>query len=286
MKKASIPEWVTGFVDAEGCFFVGVHKHPGTSTGYRIQVEFSVKQHSKDIDLLYALKQHFQCGSVGVNKQNIAYWRVSKVSDLLNHVRPHFERYPLQTKRSVEFTKFVEICTLLQDRVHWTPEGFEQVRSLVPALRHPRTGEPGEGPPVRSYGKLHPQWIVGFFDGEGCFSASISDRGVVSCSISVKQGAVDLGLLKGLRDYFGCGSVHLDPRTNVAVWIVNGKNQLRQHVLPFFEKHPLKSKRNVEFKRFRKLCLESKRINQYSASEIAVLRERVRDLHAEPAEDQ
>jgi hypothetical protein len=90
---------------------------------------------------------------------------------------------------------------------------------------------------------------------------------------------MDFGLLHRLRDFFKCGSVHLDKGTNVGVWLVHGMRQLRASILPFFEEHPLKSKRNVEFKRFRKLCLRVKRINKMSANEIAELRQCVRNLH-------
>ena len=38
-------EWVVGFVDGEGCFFVGINRHPEMTSGYQVLPEFTVVQH-------------------------------------------------------------------------------------------------------------------------------------------------------------------------------------------------------------------------------------------------
>ena len=60
-------KWITGFVDGEGCFFVGINKHPDMSTGYQVLPEFTVVQHERDVQLLHALKAFFDCGVVRTN---------------------------------------------------------------------------------------------------------------------------------------------------------------------------------------------------------------------------
>lgn len=266
------PHWITGFIEAEGCFFVSVDAHPSTKSKRRIRVEFSVTQHQRDIHLLYALKACFGCGTVSVKKNNVARWRVFGACQLLDKVLPHFDRYPFKGKRLVECERFREICALLTRQVHLTHDGFEKVAGLVAQFRTvalPKT-------PV----SLHPQWIVGFFDGEGCFSASITQKGFLKCSVSVKQHALDIALLNSLKAYFKCGSVCLDKNTNVAVWIVTGMEQLRTAILPFFESHSLKGKRKVEFVRFRRLCLGTKRMNLLNLEKKTQLKKDVANLHS------
>src|SRR6266849_4307180 len=56
--------WVTGFVDGEGCFFVGINPHPDMTTGFQVLPEFTVVQHERDVQPLHALKAFFGCGVV------------------------------------------------------------------------------------------------------------------------------------------------------------------------------------------------------------------------------
>ena len=46
------PEWVVGFVDGEGCFFVGVNRQPTMKVGWQVLPEFRVVQHERDIAAL------------------------------------------------------------------------------------------------------------------------------------------------------------------------------------------------------------------------------------------
>src|SRR6266849_6424588 len=48
-------EWITGFVDGEGCFYVGVNPHSDLKTGYQVLPEFTVVQHERYVQLLHAL---------------------------------------------------------------------------------------------------------------------------------------------------------------------------------------------------------------------------------------
>ena len=60
-------QWVVGFVDGEGCFFVGINPHPEMTSGFQVLPEFTVVQHQRDIQLLHALKKFFGCGVVRSN---------------------------------------------------------------------------------------------------------------------------------------------------------------------------------------------------------------------------
>jgi RNA binding exosome subunit len=46
------PNWITDFVDAEGCFYVRVSKNKSYKRGWEIQVVFQIKLHIRDKDLL------------------------------------------------------------------------------------------------------------------------------------------------------------------------------------------------------------------------------------------
>jgi len=65
--------WISGFVDGEGCFSFSIFRNKGMSS---VQGEFTVVQHKKSIQVLYALKEHFGCGVVAVNHGDRSHYRV------------------------------------------------------------------------------------------------------------------------------------------------------------------------------------------------------------------
>jgi hypothetical protein len=106
--------------------------------------------------------------------------------------------------------------------------------------------------------RLEPQWIVGFVDGEGCFHVGISEHADMKAGyqvlpeFTVVQHERDVQILHALKDYFGCGVVRSNHGNRMA-YRVRGKEHLLERIIPFFEKHELKSKKRVDFQKFRKV---------------------------------
>jgi hypothetical protein len=122
MKMKLNPYWITGFIDGEGCFNLDVHVKQDMKWGIQIQPEFTVVQNELDIEVLYALKDFFNCGSVTVNrkdKNGIRYhYRVKSVRHRTDHILPFFEKYPLHTKKANEFQIFKQICLHMSQNFH------------------------------------------------------------------------------------------------------------------------------------------------------------------------
>jgi hypothetical protein len=57
--KTLDPQWIAGFTDGEGTFYVGINPHTEMTAGFQILPEFRVVQHERDIQLLYKLKSFF-----------------------------------------------------------------------------------------------------------------------------------------------------------------------------------------------------------------------------------
>ncbi len=120
------PDWVVGFVDGEGCFYVGVNPHPEMSTGYQVLPEFRIVQHERDIQVLYALKRFFRCGVVRRNHGDRFELRIRKLS-CLEQVVAFFEKHPLRTKKQVDFVKFAKIIRRMVEGRHLTREGLREI---------------------------------------------------------------------------------------------------------------------------------------------------------------
>ena len=124
-------QWIVGFVDGEGCFFVGINPHSEMTTGYQVLPEFTVVQHERDIQLLYALKDFFGCGVVRTNHQERMAYRVRGLKHLKERIIPFFETHPLKSKKQLDFTKFRKALMLMTQGEHLKSEGIEKIRAIA-----------------------------------------------------------------------------------------------------------------------------------------------------------
>ena len=127
-------QWITGFVDGEGCFHIGINKHPEMTAGYQILPEFTVVQHESDVQVLYALKSYFKCGVVRVNHGDRMCFRVRSIEHLLQIIIPFFEQHSLKSKKRIDFEKFRDVLLVMQSKQHLTLEGIDRIKSIADAM--------------------------------------------------------------------------------------------------------------------------------------------------------
>ena len=124
-------QWITGFVDGEGCFYVGINKHSDMTAGFQVLPEFTVVQHKRDVQLLYALKNFFGCGVVRINHGDRMAYRVRGKNDLLEYIIPFFIKFPLKSKKASDFEKFQKILLMMKAGDHMKANGIEIIRQIA-----------------------------------------------------------------------------------------------------------------------------------------------------------
>jgi hypothetical protein len=100
------PDWVVGFVDGEGCFFVGINRQPSMTVGWQILPEFRVVQHERDVSILEQLREFFGCGQITTNHGDRKELRIRGLKQLSEQVVPFFEAHPLRTVKRASFARF------------------------------------------------------------------------------------------------------------------------------------------------------------------------------------
>ena len=115
---------------------------------------------------------------------------------------------------------------------------------------------------------LDPNWIVGFVDGEGCFSVSVhrnqryarrTGGWQLTPVFQVYQHEKERALLDCIRDHFGCGKLyHKGPRSSVLTYSVGRLEDLEQRVIPFFERYQLIVK-EADFRLFAEIVRSMRR---------------------------
>jgi hypothetical protein len=133
--------WVTGFVDGEGCFHVGVNAHSDMRAGYQVLPEFTVVQHERDVQLLYALKDFFGCGVVRRNHGDRMAYRVRGKEHLLRHIVPFFLKHPLKSRKHQDFQKFRRVLLMMEAGDHLTEAGLAGIRELASQMNRGRLRE-------------------------------------------------------------------------------------------------------------------------------------------------
>lgn len=101
------------------------------------------------------------------------------------------------------------------------------------------------------------KWIVGFTDGEGCFSVSFNLRQKmklgfeVRLTFSISQKKDPLGInyntLKEIQDFFKTGSIRFSKVDQTWKYEVRNINELHKVIVPFFTENKLKTSKNLDF---------------------------------------
>ena len=124
-------QWITGFVDGEGCFHIGINPNSEMRTGFQVLPEFTVVQHERDAQILHALKAHFGCGVVRKNHGDRMCYRVRGQKHLLERIIPFFVEHPLKSKKRVDFEKFRSVLLMMEAGDHLQAEGVEEIRRVA-----------------------------------------------------------------------------------------------------------------------------------------------------------
>lgn len=104
------PHWVTGFTDAEGSFIISVYKR-SESNNWQIKPSFELGLHSKDISILQELKFDFGVGIINTRiGRNVTSFTVTKISDLVNVIIPHFYNYSIANSKKSRFFTLGSNC--------------------------------------------------------------------------------------------------------------------------------------------------------------------------------
>jgi hypothetical protein len=145
MKYLITDQWILGFVDGEGCFHIGITKSKTMKLGYQILPEFSIVQHERDVNLLYAIRDYFNCGIVLLNRGKNDYrhaprwnYRVRAKKELLEIIIPFFDKYPLLTVKQKDFLLFKEVMEIIKQGDHLTLEGINKIKLIKNSMNKNR----------------------------------------------------------------------------------------------------------------------------------------------------
>ena len=90
----------------EGCFNISVTKHSKVKVGYNVQLKMHVTQHIKSVNVLYAMKEFFGCGSMVVHNKlaDRMRYQITAIAEIQQVLIPFLEEHPLLTTKAQDFS--------------------------------------------------------------------------------------------------------------------------------------------------------------------------------------
>ena len=131
-------------------------------------------------------------------------------------------------------------------------------------------------------------WIVGFVDGEGCFTVSIFKhpasrlrlRWQVFPEFVITQGARSVAALEKAQKFFRCGALYANKRydnhhEHLVKYVVRNREDLLSRIIPFFESHPLQTEKRKDFRIFARVVRMMNRGDHLKQTGLEGIREMV-----------
>lgn len=259
------PWFLTGLTDAEGSFIVIITKNPKYKTGYRVIVRFQIGLHEKDLELLKDVQSYFGGNEKLVERSDkVVVYQVQNLDIITNNIIPHFDKYPLTTKKREDFHLFKLVVDIINKGDHLNPEGLQDIINIKSSLNLGLSDElkvafPNSTPVERDLNLVQievpdPYWLSGFSTGEGCFSvhtrkSSASKLGFsISLSFQLDQHSRDSELMENLIIYFNCGQV--TKNGSCTKFYVTKFSDIINVIIPFFTNHPILGNKAKDFSNF------------------------------------
>jgi len=266
------PWFVTGFVDAEGCFTIGLTKSEQYRSGYQVTAIFKISLHRKDYDLLCQIRDYFGVGVITKHGETTIQYFVRSIKDL-NVILSHFEAYPLIGQKWADYILFKQAIVLIKNKEHLTKQGLKKILSLKASINLGLSDElqlvfpdivPIARPlPVKAQAQnikiKNFNYIAGLTSGDGCFFVSIrnSSHTVSGKSVVLKfqivQHSRDVELMKMLISTLGCGRLELALKQSAVYYVVTKYQDIIEKLIPLFDIYPIKGVKGLDYSDFKKI---------------------------------
>ena len=135
-------EYLSGFVEGEGCFYIGFSKRQDLPLKWQVITEFRLSQNPGGKNILETFQKRLNCGILKLNHPKNPHDKswvlvVRERTDLKEKIIPFFKKHPLYSQKWQEFLVFAKVLEMIERKIHLNQGGFSQIVKAVFDL--PRT---------------------------------------------------------------------------------------------------------------------------------------------------
>lgn len=138
-KDIPSPFWVAGFTTGDGSFYLTIRVSKLNKIS-RIDIGFSIAQHSRDMLLLQKFVTFFNCGRIKKDSRHyVHYFVVTNFKDITDKIIPFFKKYKTEGVKSSNFADWCEGAEIIRSKAHLYDDGVEQIRSIQSRMNSKRS---------------------------------------------------------------------------------------------------------------------------------------------------
>lgn len=259
--KSLNPNFVTGLIDAEGCFIISVRQDSKNKSKWVVQASLEIRMSSKDLSLLVQVQRAFK--DIGYfshkAKTNTVSYTITKLGDLVDIVIPHFNIYPLRSAKSIDYKLWTQCVEIMSNKQHITDSGLKEILSLKSVLNWGLTEKiRTHFPNIKCLDRpvfevsnipLDPYWVSGFSEGDSSFYVHIAEPKIARAIYKVELHEREVPLLHKLQEFFGgAGKVNVSSSSrSLARYTITRTSDLVHKVLPHFSKFELAGSKHANY---------------------------------------
>lgn len=222
--------YIVGLIEADG--WISISKK-----GKYILYEVGIKLHIRDIQLLYKIKNILGVGNIKIHTRPLTKgsdetyeyckYNISNKKHLIDIILPIFDKYPMLTNKKYDYLRFKKHLidgTIYSEKLetYKRPIESDNISDLLMNMVNI---------------DYLPYWLIGFIEGEGCFSVYDTKSGK-ECSFEISQTNSKL-IIEVIKKYLNINvNVYTDKNNNSRLKITSVKDIKR--LLNFMKYNPVK----------------------------------------------
>lgn len=141
MSKKLHPQYVVGFIDGEGSFYISLARHKTLKRRFDVRADFEMELRIDDKEIIERIQQKLGCGRIYDLEYKRYDWlphvklKIGKIREICDKLIPFFDKYPLQGKKAKVYKHFREAAFLIRDKKHLTDTGYNKILLLRERIR-------------------------------------------------------------------------------------------------------------------------------------------------------
>jgi hypothetical protein len=186
-------DWFRGFCDAEGNFIIRVRKKKEKIIGFEFL--FRITLHKDDLNVLKIIKSKFNCGSIINSNRNVHILIVSSLNDIENAIIPFFDKYPLMTKKCLDYLDFKQAFFIFKKRKK-DKENRSNYDSQIIEIKNRMNDKRFNCSLPNRHIKITSDYLLGYLEGDGSFYFNKHDNTVRISLITITEDRIILEKIK------------------------------------------------------------------------------------------
>lgn len=188
MTEGEFFEWLAGFTDAEGTFYVGV------SLNKKVSFRYQIGLHIDDRPVLEFIMCRLGFGKIYSQKNSVTlviykHEDIAKIIDI-------FTKYPLQSTKWLNFCDFSRCFELISNKVGDSLEVKDKIIYIKNIMNNSRTNFEL---PITKTVHITKYWFLGFIEGEGSFTVTKINK--YQLFFSLNQAGSNLPLMVEIQNF-------------------------------------------------------------------------------------